>query len=199
MAKTWIQALGTFNRVENSGGFFAVQPARESNLPAKQPESALVVVVENASGQRLEEFPVEPEFGSCDDEVDLGTFQAFLELPEGASVLRLLYQGRELAVYEAPAAAPSPAVETFGLGPMRDHRVPLTQDSPADPNATYTLQAREKGSSVWQTLDIGLDRPDAGEVDLNQFPGARAIEVRVLKSSGFATKEIDKTEIEFGE
>ncbi len=199
MTKRLIQVVGTFNRADDSGDFVAVQPARTENLPSKRPESLLVVVVEDADGHRLDEIPVEPEFGSCDDVVDEGTFQAFLALPEGAAVLRLLYDGRELAVYASPTPAATPVAESFGLGPRRGHAVPLTRATPADPNATYTLQAREKGSKIWQTLDIGLERPDAGEVDLNQFPGAHAIEVRVLKFSGFATEEVDKTEIEFQE
>jgi len=200
MSKRWIQAVGTFNRADHAGQFVAVQPARESSVPQELPESSLKVLVETESGQRLAEIPVTPDFGSCDDVVDEGTFQAFFELPEGARVLRLTHEGQELAVYSTPS--PGPAADTadaFGLGPRSGHSVPLTQAGSTDPNATYTLQAREKGSSLWQTLDVGLDSPDAGQVDLNQFPDADAIEVRVLKSSGFDTEEVDRTEIHFSE
>jgi hypothetical protein len=200
MTKTWIQAVGTFNREEKSGQFVAVQPARESSVPNLGREGPLKLSVETEGGQQLAEIPVTPDFGSCDDIVDEGTFQAFFELPEGAKLLRLMHEGQELAVYSAPALRPvAEATEAFGLGPRSGHLVPLTQSSAADPNATYTLQAREKGSALWQTLDVGLDRPDSGKVDLNQFPDASAIEVRVLKSSGFVTEEVDRTEIDFSE
>lgn len=198
MTKTWIQAVGTFNRADKSGQFVAVQPARESSVPNKRLESPLKVLVETEGGQQLAEIPVTPDFGSCDDVVDEGTFQAFFELPEGARLLRLIHEEQELAVYFAPALRPvAETAEAFGLGPRSGHSVPLTQTGAADPNATYTLQAREKGSALWQTLDVGLDRPNAGNVDLNQFPDASAIEVRVLKSSGFETEEVDRTEIDF--
>ncbi|WP_299810303.1 hypothetical protein [uncultured Roseibium sp.] len=197
MSKTCIQAVGIFNRADNSGQFVAVQPAKESYVPQQRPESALKVSVETEDGRRLAEIPVTPDFGSCDDVVDEGTFQTFFELPEGTKVLRLMHDGQELAVFST--SPPGAAAESFGLGLRRGHSVPLTQTGSADPNATYTLQAREKGGSLWQTLDIGLDRPDAGQVDLNQFPHADAIEVRVLKSTGFDTEEVDRTEIDFSE
>jgi hypothetical protein len=198
MATKWIQVVGTFNRADHSGSFVAVQPAREENLPTERPESALTVVVEDAGGKRLTEVPVDPEFGSCDDIVDQGTFQSFLELPAEATTLRLLHEGRELSFFKSPDRA-AMAAESFGLGPRHGHSVALAHRTPADPNATYTLQAREKGASIWQTLDIGLARPDVGVVDINQFPGAHAIEVRVLKSSGFTSEEIDKKEINFND
>lgn len=200
MTKKWIQAVGTFNRAEHSGEFVAVQPARESNMLRAQSASGLKISVEAKDGKQLAEISVTPEFGSCDDVVDEGTFQAIFELPEGAKLLRLMYEGHDVALYAAPETLPGPAAaEAFGLGPRSGHVVPLTQAGSADPDATYMLQAREKGATLWQTLDIGLDRPDAGEVDLNQFPGARGIEVRVLKSSGFDTEEVDRTEIDFSQ
>lgn len=200
MTKTWIQAVGTFNRADHSGEFVAVQPARESNMLRTQSASGLKISVETEDGQQLAEVPVTPEFGSCDDVVDEGTFQAFFELPEGAKLLRLMYEEQEVAVYAAPVTRRGPAAaEAFGLGPRSGHVVPLTQAGSADPDATYMLQAREKGTTLWQTLDVGLDRPDAGEVDLNQFPDARGIEVRVLKSSGFDTEEVERTEIDFSQ
>ncbi|MCQ9376078.1 hypothetical protein NMQ14_17660 [Methyloversatilis sp. XJ19-13] len=200
MSKKWIQAVGTFNRADNSGQLVAVQPALEVNVPTERRESVLKISVETEGGQRLAEIPVTPEFGSCDDVVDEGTFQAFFELPEGAKVLRLMHADRELASFSTPPPRPpAEAAEAFGIGPRSGHSVPLMQAGPVDPNATYTLQAREKGSSLWQTLDVGLDRPDAGKVDINQFPDAAAIEVRVLKSSGFETNEVNSTEIDLSE
>jgi len=43
----------------------------------------------------------------------------------------------------------------------------------------------------WQTIGIGLFSPST-EVDVNQFPGAKAIELRVLQSDGFSEQEVFK-------
>jgi len=199
MSNNWIQVVGIYNRVDNSGEFIGIQPAENVNAPQNLPNTQLVISVENEGGEHLGRVPVTPNYGSCNDVVNEGTFQTFIELPINTSVLRLLHDGQQLAIYRAPILSPTSSPESFGLGVRTDHSVPLTQSSSAEPNSTYTVQARERGSSIWQTLDIGLDRPDKGVLDLNQFPGAAVIEVRVLKSSGFKTTEIDRTEIDFTE
>ncbi|GAA6179570.1 hypothetical protein NBRC116594_10080 [Shimia sp. NS0008-38b] len=200
MRATWIQAVGTFNRADNSGQFVSVQRASESSVSEDQNASSLHISVEDDGGKKLAEIPVSPAFGSCDDVVDVGTFQVFFKLPKDAKIFRLVHEDLEIAIYFTSAQQPTaPGTEALGLGPRTGHSVPLTQAGSPDPDATYTVQAREKGSDLWQTLDIGLDRPDAGQIDLNQFPNAEAIEVRVLKSSGFDLEEIDRAEIGFNE
>lgn len=197
MSEMWIQVLGTFNPNLLSGAFIAVQPALPVNMLSEHAESELSLSAETKDGAQLETVPIDVDFGSCDDVIEEGTFQVFLKMPEGADILRLFYQGQELAVYEAPGAAPE--ADGFGLGARRGHAIPLTHTGAAESNVTYMLQARETGRDMWQTLDVGLERLEAGEVDINQFPNARELEVRVLRSSGFGAEEIDRTKIKFGE
>ena len=197
MPQRWIQVVGVFDSQEKTGEIFGLQPAptEHDNPVAEGTDLSLAVLDQNEDV--LSEVAVKPEFGSCGDEVQVGTFQVFVEAPADARSVSLRFKGEEIS-----RMAPGPAeqaVEHFGLGAREAHVVPLEQSGPADPNATYTLQAREKGTNIWETIDIGLDRPDAGRVDLNQFPGAGAIEVRVLKSSGFDSVEIDRSEIDFGQ
>jgi len=192
-----IQVVGVFEPEKKTGEILGLQPAiAGADMPIPE-ETGLSLAVLDQNENVLSEVAVKPEFGSCGDETEVGTFQAFVEAPDAAQAVSLRYEGEEIA-----RMAPGPAehaAESFGFGIREAHTIPLEQETPADPNATYTLQAREKGTKIWETIDIGLDRPDAGRVDLNQFPGASAVEVRVLKSSGFDAVEIDRSEIDFGQ
>jgi hypothetical protein len=46
-------------------------------------------------------------------------------------------------------------------------------------------------------MATGLERPDVADVDVNQFPGASAIDMRVLRSNGLETTEIFHERREF--
>jgi hypothetical protein len=46
-----------------------------------------------------------------------------------------------------------------------------------------------EGASNWQTLAIGLPSPTT-HVDVNQFPGAKSVRIRVLESDGFSEDKI---------
>lgn len=62
---------------------------------------------------------------------------------------------------------------------------------------TYTVQARAAGENVWQTLAVGRNAPDI-EVDVNQFPSAEKIQVRVLMTNGFEQRTVGEHEIVVG-
>jgi|GEM_PF-3005900 len=198
MAEKWVQVIGVFDSENSTGEISGIQPAFAAYSPAPPKKGKLSLAVLDKDDNLLSEVPVEPEFGSCDDVVQIATFQAFVETPEAAHAISLRLKGEEISRL-TPEPGVNDEAEVFGLGPQTDHTVPVVTSKQLDPNATYTLQAREKGDAIWQTIDIGLAQPDAAAVDVNQFPGAKAIEVRVLKSQGFGSVEVDKKEIKFDE
>jgi hypothetical protein len=53
---------------------------------------------------------------------------------------------------------------------------------------TYTVQAKADGAP-WRTVALGLPLPST-DIDVNQFPGARRLEIRVLQSDGFEESEV---------
>lgn len=196
MADRWIQVVGVFDTENAKGEISGVQPALPAYTPTAPKTSELSLAVLDGDDNVLFETPVEPELGSCDDVVNLATFQGFVDAPPKARAISLRLKGKEISrLVSNPAFNASG--ESFGFGPQRDHTVPVISVNQPDPNATYTLQAREKGDPVWQTLDVGLAQPDATSVDINQFPGAKAIEVRFLKSQGFDSVEVSRKEIDF--
>lgn len=192
----WIQVVGLFDSEAKTGEILGVQPAREPR-PSEAVASETTLVVLNGDSNIEVEVPVVLDFGSCGDETNVGSFQAYVDLPEGARALILQHDGAHLAQFvpDDPSAALSG--ESFGLAPQPGHMVGVESTPGSPSNASYTLQARPKGSAIWETLDIGLEQPETTSVDLRQFPDADLVEVRILKSSGFKTVEIDRHEVDF--
>ncbi len=56
------------------------------------------------------------------------------------------------------------------------------------------MQARRHDQRQWTTLGIGKPLPEF-ELDKNQFPGARLLQVRILRNTGLSTEVIDQQEI----
>lgn len=195
---TWIQVVGVFDKASKTGEILGVQPAVKP-MPTQDDANELALVALDAVGTALAEVAVVPEYGSCGDEAEIGSFQTYLDLPDATRALSLRHEGAEIAQFVPDSPKVSVDAESFGLAPLSGHTVGLTHNAAEPSNATYTLQAREKGAAIWETLDIGLERPDAAKVDVNQFPGAKVIEVRVLKSSGFSNVAIDQKEIDFSQ
>ena len=83
--------------------------------------------------------------------------------------------------------------------PGRPNRRALTGRSRArHPGVTYTVQARPGPDSHWQTVAVGRATPDT-EVDVNQFPSAERVEVRVLMTNGFEERALATEEITVGD
>ncbi len=194
----WIQVVGVFDSQANTGEILGVQPALAPKSATGE-ASEITLTALSGAGEVLAEVPVTPDYGSCDDNAEVGTFQIYIDLPSATRALSLQHQGVHLAQFVPDDPAASAAGESFGLSPQADHRVRLEGTSGSPSNATYILQARPKGTTIWETLDIGLDRPETATVDLRQFPDAEVVEVRILKSSGFETVELDRQTFDFNE
>ncbi len=192
----WIQVVGVIDSISGSGEILGVQPS-QAPMTEYESDGTTKLVALGADGAALAEAIVVLDFGSCADESKLGSFQTFMDLPDGTDSLSLQRDGAEIAQFKPDSPEATAGGESFGFTPQAGHVVGLERSSPSDTNATYTLQARKKGMSVWETLDIGVHKPETAAVDLKQFPDADAIEVRILKSSGFTNVEIDRKEIDF--
>ena len=76
-----------------------------------------------------------------------------------------------------------------GAGPDAPHRMLIESAALPTPGVTYSVQAKPDSSATWMTLAVGLDAPTS-EVNINQFPGAKSIDVRVLRTDGFTETEV---------
>ena len=192
----WIQAVGTIDVVNSTGDILGVQSAK---VPPDSADIASVatLVSLDVSGNVLASVDVAHDLGSCDDGVTVASFQVYIDLPEATRTLSLRLSGEEIASFSPDTPQPSVAGSAFAAVPQDGHALGLTLSEDAPSNASYILQAREKGKTIWETLDIGLSAPETSSVDLRQFPDAEVVEVRVLKTSGFKEEEVDRHEIDF--
>jgi hypothetical protein len=62
---------------------------------------------------------------------------------------------------------------------------------------TYTVQVRPEGSEAWRTITVGRDTPET-EIDRNQFPGSRHVDVRVLRTTGFDENVVAEQKFDLG-
>jgi len=110
--------------------------------------------------------------------------------PELRSVSLLINQAT-VATFTRGASTSPRAIVLGGPDPAAPHKFSLNMEeaSPISPGVTYTVQARAEHDPIWQTLAVGLPQPTT-EVDVNQFPGAKSVNVRVLKSDGFAETQV---------
>ena len=109
----------------------------------------------------------------------------------------LRVKGTEVSKYEAgtaPAAAAGLAAPAAAAGGAaltleaasaeRPNRRLLRMLEQPREGVTYTVQVRPEGSQAWQTLAVGRNTSQT-EIDRNQFPGSRSLDVRVIQTTGF--------------
>ena len=148
-------------------------------------------------GEVLFDLAVNPMTPSCGPSGNDRMFEEFVPVTPPLRYVKLFVDGVEASQYSPGSAQPRGHVELAAPTPGREHHIPIAGDAPAEPNVSYVLQVRPEGETRWHTMAAGLDRPNAADVDVNQFPGVSAIEVRVLRSNGLETTEIFNERREF--
>jgi len=151
----------------------------------------ITVVGEDAAGNKLFEKPVNPQRNSCAPHAQRGTFEEFVPVSPQLNKIRLVIGESTAAEFRRGAQA-APAAISFGAQlPDAPHRLSLspTGVAAAISGISYTVQAKPADAPHWQTLAVGLPTPHA-EIDVNQFPGSKSVEVRVMKSDGFTEDEV---------
>jgi len=152
-----------------------------------------------------------PESGS--DQPTRGLIQEDIEREPWMNVVRLLINGHEVSKFQGGEPSPRPGLlrgmasgmaKAIGLGgampaamvvpqlelatpsPDRPQRRQLRMTSlePPRTGVKYSVQVQPEGSKTWETIAIGRDTPEI-EIDRNQFPGARLVNVRVVETTGF--------------
>jgi hypothetical protein len=161
-------------------------PERSAN---EQSPLALRGIADNGDTQFQQ--PVKLLRNSCMPKADYGTFQEYVPTVASLARIQLLYDGEKMhEVDRAGHARPGPDTFVFGMpDPTKTNKLSLEATAPVADGATFTIQARPEGTTRWFTLAVGKKDPKA-EVDLNQFPGASSVDVRVLRSDGFSESEV---------
>lgn len=199
----FIQVVGTLDLNKATGEILYVNPASSAILPdedGREPRAVLEVL--SRDGMVLEQVHPALQMSSCQgDETDsVALMQEYLPAREDASTVRLRMGDKVLATWEA-GAVPAPGdlqlsaenMETASghAGPKRKLSGPAAKTS----GITYSIQARPKHAKAWSTLAVGRASAEV-VLDSNQFPGQAEVEVRVLRTDGFADSEVSRKTIQ---
>lgn len=180
--------VGTFDLHNATGTIDYVTPVTVGTVSSAGTPTKLHLVGEGATGVEFD-MPVHPQRNSCAPDGATGTFEEYVPVTPGLMVVKLMVGDTVAAEYRRGADVPSPPVSLAGASLDKPYKLLLQAAAQPTSGVTYSVQARPDTSSSWMTLAVGLDVANS-EVNVNQFPGAKAIEVRVLRTDGFSETEV---------
>lgn len=191
VAGDFAHVAGTFDLSAGKGTIDYVTPVRTATRSADPTDGTLRLVGTDGNGKALFDVAVTPQHNSCAPHDQKGTFDDYVPVSPELLHLKLFVGGTPAADFTRGAPAAPAGIALGGPDPGAPHRFSLAPDAPpaAASGVTYTVQAKDDRSATWQTIAVGLPVPQT-DLDANQFPGARSVSVRVLRSDGFSESEV---------
>ena len=186
----WAQVIGSYDLEAKTGSIRSVQPTTLAFAPLEGGEDRVHVKGFGTGKSALFDLAVNPLRISCGDVGSELTFEEFIPVKPSLKTVRLYVDGAEVARYE-PGVSASP--RRMGLGPpdpAAPNRLAMRAEVAPTPGVSYTVQVRPEGDARWHTIGTGLEKPDAASIDINQFPGAKRLDIRILQADGFRSEEI---------
>jgi len=160
------------------------------------------LILRDAAGGEIGRVVADLRRAACDRDAAPGAalVQEDVALRPDLAEIALAIGGRIVDVYRpAPPPETAAGAPEMGLGPPpRPGSARMGYAAAgvaAVSGVSYTVQARADSGGGWQTLSVGRPRPEF-EIDRNQFPGAAAVELRVLRVAGFRQTVIDTRRLE---
>ena len=186
----WAQVIGSYDLEAKTGSIKSVQPTTLAFTPLEGGEDRVHVKGFGAGKSALFDLAVNPLRISCGDGGNELMFEEFIPVTKRLKTVRLYVDGTEVARHEPGASAPPRRISLGRPDPTAPNRFSMRAEVAPTPGVSYTVQVRPEGDERWQTIGTGLEKPDAASVDINQFPGAKRLDIRVLQTDGFSSEEI---------
>jgi hypothetical protein len=193
----WAQVIGTYDLEARRGVILSMLPAKVAFASLEGGDDRVHLKGLGENEEILFDLAVNPMTPSCGIRGRDRMFEEFVPVTPNLQYVKLFVDGIETSQYAPGSPKPIGKVELAKPVHGREHHIPLAGDVPAEPNVSYVLQVRPEGDARWHTMAVGLDRPNTADVDINQFAGASALDVRVLRSSGLDTVEVFHERREF--
>jgi hypothetical protein len=183
--------VGAFDFDTKTGRIDYVTPVGRAPAQGSINDENVHLVGRDAAGAQLFDETADVQRNSCAPHARRGTFEAMIPVSDALLRIELTVEGATAATFDRGQIAHPGAMHLSGLDPSAPHHLGLRPDAAVAPRAgvTYTLQGRPGGGGRWQTLAVGVPTPEV-DVDVNQFPGSRSIDVRLLQSDGFSETEV---------
>lgn len=181
---------GTFDLATKKGRIDYMTPVTVATDSNDFENAGIHLVGESEEKREIFDKSVNPQRNSCAPQATKGTFEEYIPISPDLARVRLTIDGVTAAEFSRGQRA-TPGNLTLGPpDPSTPHRMPIKPGAAAQPaaNVTYTVQAKADGAS-WQTVALGLPLPKV-DIDVNQFPNAKRLEIRVLQSDGFDESEV---------
>lgn len=186
----WAQIVGTYDIGARRGAILSMLPTKVAFASKEGGDDRVRLKGIDDKQKVVFDLAVNPMTASCGTPGNSRMFEEFVPVTPSLQQVKLFVDGVEASQYAPGSPVPKGQVELAQPVKGREHHIPLAGDAPAEPNVSYTLQVRPQGDDRWHTMAVGLERPNVADVDVNQFAGAKAIDVRVLRSNGLETVEI---------
>jgi len=183
--------VGTFDLAKKTGTIDYVTPVKTSVQSEDVQDEGIHLVGTDEWNKRTFDKVVNPQRNSCAPHGQQGTYEEYVPVSPELRQVSLLIDGAVAAEF-ARGTPMHPANIVLGSpNPAAPHKFSLDMTTPSSPSPgiTYTVQAKAEHDPVWQTLAVGMPAPTT-EVDVNQFPGAKSVNVRVLRSDGFSESQV---------
>jgi hypothetical protein len=198
----FVHVVAAVNLSAGTGKILYVNPATVATVGTASNEYAVELQFNDAAGQLLLSHKPQVLIDSCEDSghARMGLINEDVPYLQGMKEILLLVNGQVQSRYVAgdavmPAAA---GITLGGAQPSSPHRRALTAESAVEQSGiTYTVQAKPASESAWRTISVGRSRPDI-DVNVNQFPSAKKVDVRVLMTNGFEERILSEHEIVVG-
>lgn len=181
---------GTFDLETKNGTIDYVTPVNLASASNDFEDGHMHLIGESAQGDKLFDKSVNPQRNSCAPRDTKGTFEEYIPVSPNLAHLRLTIDGATAATFSRGQRTFPGTLSLGPPDPSAPHRMAIRHGPAAQPatNVTYTVQAKADGLP-WRTVALGLPLAST-DIDVNQFPGAKRLEIRVLQSDGFEESEV---------
>lgn len=193
----WAQVVGKYDLSTRKGEIVSMLPATVAFASIDGGEERVRLKGFDEEHTALFDLAVNPMTASCGKSGTDHMFEEFVPVTPSLKDVKLFIDGAEVSSYVPGAAEPRGHLKLASALVERPNRIPLTGNVSAEANVSYTVQVRPHGDTRWHTMATGLAQPDMVDVDINQFPGASAIEVRVLRTNGLETVRVFEEQRQF--
>jgi hypothetical protein len=182
---------GTFDLDRKKGTIDYVIPVKVAVQSEDFEDEGIELIALDGADQQILDKKVNPQRNSCAPHASTGTFEEYVPVSPQLRSIKLVIRGVEAAKFTRGVSASAATVAMGGPDPASPNRFSLNaaQAHTPAPGVTYTVQAKAEHEPNWQTIAVGLPAPST-DIDVNQFPGAKSVSVRVLQSDGFSEQKV---------